>query len=216
MAITYSFSLLSAIRLVVLLITFLEAVTGQPIGETGVLSILVLNRNGDLLQKEASVDVNAEGLHKHSFIQTRGFFDLPYGTYTVRCRADNMIGSTRVVIIRQPRTQLVFALTPKEADQIMGEGDLVPWVIKGKLTPPPVKGKITIARLISLYSDVLEDAVVGEDGNFTLYAWRWSPYKLWILSGGRRLAERDIDVSPDLLKDAPRFEIHLDESNPRE
>jgi len=209
-----SFSSRYAIRLVVFLLAFFAVTTGQSSRQTGVLSILVLDKQGNPVQHDVRIEITGERLNKTAFITTRGFFDLPYGTYTIRCATDNMIGSTRFVIIRLPKTQIVFALTPKELDQITGEGDLVPWVIKGRVVPPPLKRKIAIARLISLYSDVLEDGVVAEDGTFTLYVWRWSSYKLWILSDGKRVAERDIDVSPQLPKDGTHLNIRIPENNP--
>jgi hypothetical protein len=209
-----SFSSRYAIQLVVFLLAFFAVTTGQSSRQTGVLSILVLDKQGNPVQHDVRIEITGERLNKTAFIIPRGFFDLPYGTYTIRCMTDNMIGSPRFVIIRLPKTQIVFALTPKELDQITGEGDLTPWVIKGKVVPPPLTGKVAIARLISLYSDVLEDGVVAEDGTFTLYVWRWSSYKLWILTDGKRVAERDIDVSRQLPKDGTHLNIRMPENNP--
>ena len=71
-----------------------------------------------------------------------------------------------------------------------------------------------MARLISLYSDSIDDAVVDSAGNFTLYAWRISPYKLWILAGGKRLAERDVEIDFLSPRDAPPMEINLSKTRP--
>jgi len=59
-----------------------------------------------------------------------------------------------------------------------------------------------IARIVGLFVNVIEDAIVDPNGTFELHVRQMGQYKLWILSNGVRLAERDVMItpSPDILK----------------
>jgi hypothetical protein len=59
-----------------------------------------------------------------------------------------------------------------------------------------------VARLVGVYLTTSEDAVVENDGSFTIHAWWIGGYELWIISGGKVVAERDvkIDFEPKELR----------------
>jgi|SRR5579862_7229373 len=171
----------------------------------GVVSILVLDAYGEPRGGDTEIRFKGPGDQGRKIIQTRGTIKLPYGAYTFSGWNGNAIAPDRIIVVRQPQTQIVFALTWRGP----GDGWEASWRIAGKVTPAPRKGEILVGRLIALYSDAFEDAVVREDGSFTIDAWRMGPYKLWVLRGGKRVAELDLDIDPLTPRNPPPLQIRL-------
>jgi len=172
--------------------------------EKSTVSVTVLNQEGELVPGDSHVHVDGKGLHQDERIQTRGSFELPYGDYTVGCWGGNAVSPEWRIAVYLPKTEIVCTLLPR----MPGDGITIPWEVKGVVDPMPSKG-VVVARLISLYSRSGEETIVAPDGSFTLYVRSMSPYKLWILSGGKRVAERDITIGYLSPKDAAPIRVNL-------
>ena len=189
----------------VVLLIWVHPAFGQVSSRSAMIKITVLDDRGATVESDTHVRVAGRDFDYTSVVRRSGSLTLPYGTYTVTAWSGGLVGPDRLVQIHQPRADLVLVLSPKPMD------DDLPWIIRGKIVPAPRRGEVMIARLIGLYFDAVYDTVVDEDGGFTIEAWRISRYKLWILSAGRRVAERDVEVT-FLPKDLP-IEIRLPRTN---
>jgi hypothetical protein len=151
------------------------------------------------------MEIVGDTVRRELVFTERDSFVIPYGTYNVQCWNGNAYTPRRLVTIRQRQIDIVCVLLPREHQDT---GLDLPWVINGVVRPPPQPGKVILARLLSLYSHVVEEAIVGEDGAFSITVRSMSPYKLWILSGGKLLTEKDVVI--DYLSPRPMPTITID------
>ena len=186
------------------------AAPGQGANETSVLTIAVVDEHGNPFQKDVIIHISAKDFELVRGIRTGSSIELAYGTYTISGAGGYAGSSEHFIRVYQPRTHIVLSLLPIEYGDRIGRDR---WVIRGTVKPAE-KAKGAVVRLISLYADLIDDGIVGDDGKFTLNAWAISPYKLWILIGGKVVAEQDVDVEYGSARELPPIEIQIPDSRP--
>lgn len=199
---TMNITLTRAARLITMWLICLALADGQDSQRAAVLSVFVVNERGDPLQQETHVKITGQDFNYETIVRVRGSIPLPIGNYTIGAWSGSLVSLQKLINVRQSDTQIILSLSPKPMD------DDAPWVIRGNVIPPPSSGKTMVARLVPLYLDRIEDSVVQKDGSFRFSVWQISRYKLWILSEGKRLAERDVEVTFQ-PKELPPIEIRL-------
>ena len=142
-------------------------------------------------------------------VKTRDSVELSRGSYRAWCYGGGAASGEEYISIDEATTGFVCALMPSKLGDSLGH---FPFEVRGKITPTPKRGEIIVARLISLYSTIQDTTVVDEDGAFTLKVDPLGPYKLWILRGGERVAERDVKIDFDTDRLIEMGEIELGEA----
>jgi len=162
------------------------------IASSGRLEVTVLDAEGLASRVEVHVEiVGASKFQRLSTITSKGWFDLPYGEYRVKCWSDTAFCSPRLIHIRQPKMHLVLGLHSHPMGTSLVDE---PWQVQGTVESSGRPGMV-IARLVGLYSASLDDAVVGPDGRFALAAWTPGEYRLLLVSHGTSTVVQTIKIT---------------------
>ena len=166
--------------------------------QQGTLELLILNGFGEEAQGQTYLRLeNKENTRTVTLDHPRESIELPFGRYILSCGNGSSVCPSRLIEVRQPHTQAILTLVPRNPP--IGDGYALPWVVTGRVVPRR-SGRLLVARILGLNSGVSQDAQIKDDGSFTIYVWWISSYKLWVLGGGKRLAEKSIDIDHDTPK----------------
>jgi len=180
---------------ILLLLLFWGGVLGQqaPVRDRAKVKIVVVDSFGSPIKQDVRVHVKNETISRELLLQTRGFVELPFGTYTIQCTATSYRSAVRTITFQRAEEQAVFALAVRTPEQLIGEGPLPAWKVRGKIElmtySPPV-----LVRLVGLFSEVSQEAEVDRTGAFSFVVSDQGKYLLLALEGGVVAYERELTV----------------------
>src|SRR5262249_6446971 len=153
------------IQAVGLLILCLHTGLAQVPTDSGILAITIVDEFGKPIERDSQIEITGHDFAFKTLVRTHVLVPAPFGIYDVSGWSGNRGAPHRLISLAAPRTEVILALSPGELGD---RSTLTPWEVRGKLIPPPGKGKTVIARLIGLYSPATEEVLVDPDGSFNL------------------------------------------------